>query len=112
MHLSGRHMKMLKKISKEDIIRTDKWDIEDIEYLRSEGLVTVCSVDRKDDFFYQPRLTEKGKAVLDERLHSTRRANIALLLSICAIILSFLTAFTPFADWSRSLIEKLIQSLV
>ena len=112
MYLDRHHIRLLKKISRTDVVRTDKYDIKDIEYLRSEGLVSVSSVDKPGDFFYQPFITEKGKAVLWERTKTERRANIAIVLSILALILSFLTAFTPFSDWSRSLIERLIQSLV
>lgn len=110
MYLSPQHIKLLKKISKTAVIRTDKWNIEDMEYLRSEGLVTACSVDKKDDFYYQPRITEKGKAVLYERGDIKRRANIAIILSVIALVISFLVAFTPFADWSRAWIESVILS--
>lgn len=107
MYLSPQHIKLLKEIRKSNVIRTDKWDIEDIEYLRSEGLVIACAVDKQDDFYYQPRITEKGKAVLFERVDVKRRANIAIFLSVVALIISFLVAFTPFADWSSAFIQEL-----
>lgn len=85
MPLSGKHLRLLRKIGKEKVIRTSKYEIKDIEYLRSEGLVTATQVDKEDDFFYQPHITEKGKAVLYTQLHTIRRANIAIVLSIIAM---------------------------
>lgn len=108
MYLSQHHIKLLKQISKEKVIRTDKWKTEDIEYLRGKDLVTVCSVDKEDDFFYQPKITEKGKAVLYERVDVKRRANIAIAISVIALVISFLSAFTPFADWLNGLIKSLM----
>ena len=104
MHLSSSHVKLLKKIKRKNVIRTNKRDIEDIEYLRSNELVVICSVDKKDDFYCQPIITEKGKAVLEEKLDIKRRANIAMILSLLALIISFLVAFTPFSDWFKELI--------
>lgn len=111
MELSPKHIKLLQKTKKKTVIRTDKYDIKDLEYLRSLDLITAISCDKKDDYFYQAFITEKGKAVLSERLHSNRRANIALVLSILALLVSFLVAFTPFAEWSQDWISTLIQSI-
>lgn len=94
MHLSKKQLKLLKTISKRIVIRTDKRDINDIEYLRSEGLVTACSVDKKDDFYYQPIITEKGKAVLYEHfIHNVEKwipDIISNLIAIAALIVSII----------------------
>jgi hypothetical protein len=111
MELNPKQLRLLKKISKKDVVRTDKYQTEDIEHLRSNGLVTVIICDKPDDFYYQPRITEKGKAVLYERTQLKARSTTALILSIVAVVISFLTAFTPFSDWSRALIEHFILSL-
>lgn len=111
MYLSKQHINLLKQTRKTAVIRTDKFGVDDLEYLRSEGLIIACSVDKKDDFFYQAKITEKGKAVLYERIDVKRRANIAIVLSVVALIVSLLVAFTPFADWSRSWIESVSRSL-
>lgn len=111
MDISPAQLRLLKRIGKKPIVRTDKHGIEDIEYLRDNGLVTVTQCDKPGDFFCQPRITEKGKAFLYQTCHSNRRANIALFLSIVAILLSLLTAFTPFPDWSKECISSLLQGI-
>ena len=94
MQLEPTQLKLLKEIRRENVVRTDKWEIKDIEYLRSEGLVTVCSVDKKDDFFYQPRITEKGKAVLYECfIHKVEKwvpVIISNSIAIAALIISII----------------------
>ena len=97
MYLSRKQFKLLKTISKSTVVRTDKYDIDDIEYLRSENLVEVTMVDKEDDFFYQARITERGKAYLDNIsrhnlehwlpvIISNLIALVALILSIVAIL--------------------------
>lgn len=110
VYISRKQLKLLKSISKHAVVRTDKRIIEDIEYLRSHGLVVVTQYDKPDDFFYQPRITEEGKAFLYEKRHANRRANIALAISVIALVLSLLTAFTPFADWCKVWISSLLQA--
>ncbi len=107
MYLSKKHIRLLKKVNKRPIVRTDKYHLKDAEYLRSNDLVTARMIDRDDDFYYEMIITEKGTAVLHERLHASRRANVALALSIIAIVLSILTAFTPFPEWSQQIIRNL-----
>lgn len=104
MYLSRKQLKLLKTISKSTVIRTDKHDIKDIEYLRKNDLVEVSMVDKKDDFFYQAHISEQGKAYLDELakhnlehwlpvIISNLIALAALILSIIALIQS--TALMP-----------------
>lgn len=56
-------------------------------------------------------LTHRGRAYKHE-LHTERRAKVAIILSILALILSVLTAFTPFADWSKEWIANIIETLL
>lgn len=107
MELSSKHIRLLKKISKTYVTRTNKYNTEDIEYLRSLGLVSVTICDKPNDFYYHPRITEKGKAILYMTKNVAVKANFAIVLSILALAISFLVAFTPFADWSRAFIEGL-----
>ena len=107
MELSGKHLRLLKKISKNGVTRTNKHNTEDIDYLRSRGLVSVAICDKPNDFYYHARITEKGKAILYMTKNIAVKANVAIVLSVLALIISFLVAFTPFADWSRAFIEGL-----
>lgn len=110
MYISAKQLRLLADIAKNPTVRTDKDNVEDIEYLRDHALVTCTQCDKSDDFFYQARITEKGKAFLYETKHNLRRTNIALALSIIAILISLLTAFTPFSDWSKDFISSILQS--
>ncbi|MBQ3182389.1 MAG: hypothetical protein IJB57_01855 [Clostridia bacterium] len=107
MDLSYEHICLLKNISKSNVTRSDPTKNKDIDYLISLELVEAITVDKEEEFYLFPILTEKGKAVLYEKTRATRRANVALVLSIISIVLSFLVAFTPFADWSKQLISML-----
>ena len=110
MVISPNQLKLLAAISKKNEIRTDT-NNEDIEYLQDNGLVVCMQCDHPGDYFLQARITEKGKAFLYERMHSNRRANIALMFSVIALVLSLLTALTPFPDWSKAWISTLFQSI-
>ena len=111
MDISLKQLKLLKRIKrKKPVIRTDKNNIEDIEYLRSGGLVQVTEYDDPEDYYYQPRITEKGKAFLYTTVHTNCKANAALILSVIAIVLSVLTAFTPFPEMAKTFIESLLSS--
>lgn len=109
--LSKTHIRLLKQIKKNKIVRTDKRKLEDVEYLRENGLVVAVTYDKPGDYYYQPRLTEKGKAILYEWKRTKRKSDITLLISICAFLLSVLTAFTPFEDWSQEIIGKIFKTL-
>ena len=94
MYLSREQLKLLKTISKSTVIRTDKNDIKDIEYLRIEKLVEVTMVNKKDDFFYQAHITEHGKAFLDNvSRHNVEHwvpVIISNLIALAALILSII----------------------
>lgn len=111
MHISKKQLRLLGRIAKHAVVRTDALDIEDIEYLRDNELVTAVQYDKSGDYFYQPRITEKGKAFLYEKRHANRRANIALVISVFALVISLLTAFTPFADWCKAWISSIFPGI-
>lgn len=108
MYISKSQLKLLRRIAKRSVVRTDALTIEDIEYLRSHDLVISAQCDKPGDYFYQPRITERGKAFLCEKRNANRRSNIALAISVIALLLSLLTAFTPFPDWCRDWISSLL----
>lgn len=56
---------------------------------------------------YAVKLSPKGEDALDlSRIHDNE-ARIALILSVVAIVFTFITAFTPFADWLKQWIASL-----
>ena len=94
MNLSPKQAKLLKKISKKPVIRHNKYDLEDVEYLRSLGLITACCVDKEDDFFYQAIITEKGKAILYERFINLVKYWIPMLISNAIAIAALIVSYT------------------
>lgn len=106
MHISKNQLSLLQRIAKNYLVRTDPAAIDDIEYLRANGLVLVTKCEKSGDYYYHPTITEKGKAFLYERKYANRRANIALVISVIALAISLLTAFTPFADWCKAWINS------
>lgn len=109
MYINPQQLKLLSAIAKAPEIRTDKNNLEDLLYLRDNGLVICAHIDHPDDYFFQARISEKGKAFLYERKSLRRKTTISLVLSIIAIVISLLTAFTPFSDWSKAFISSLFQ---
>ena len=94
MHLSREQIKLLKQISRKIIVRTNKRNLSDVEYLRSLELITAMVADKEDDYYYQPKITEKGKAVLSEHVvHITEKwipVIISNLIAIAALIISII----------------------
>lgn len=92
MQLSRQQTKLLKKISHSPIVREDKWNAKDLKYLNELGLIEVVSCLREDDYYYEAhRLTEKGKAVLDDQILRYRDRLVpyaSLVISIIAIVIS------------------------
>lgn len=111
MFISKKQLNLLHKISKEYVVRTDPSGVEDIEYLRDNGLVSVTRYEKTGDCFFRPQITEKGKAFLYERKNANRRANIALVLSMISLAISLLSTFTDVPQWIREFISSLLQSL-
>ena len=94
--LSRKQTKLLNKIAKGKVIRTNKYDTKDIDYLHENGLVRSCSIDKKEDFFLQPCITEKGKAVLYKAKQEKRRfifstlfEAITAVIAVAAFVKSF-----------------------
>lgn len=112
MYISPKQLKLLSAIAKAPEVRTDKNDLEDILYLKDNDLVVCLQCDQPDDYFFQARISEKGKAFLYETKVLRRKTTISLVLSIIAIVISLLTAFTPFAEWSKEFISSLFQTFV
>lgn len=109
--MDKKQAKLLKTIRKKKIFDfTDFTDEakETIYFLQSKKLVSLLSLPELHGRKLC-KITEQGKAVLYEHTHTIRRANIALFLSIIAIVISFLVAFTPFADWSKGLLSSLLK---
>lgn len=111
MYIDPKQLRLLASIAKKAEVRTNKHNIEDIKYFRDNGLVICTECDHPGDYFLQAQISEKGKAFLYETKHNRRRTNIALCLSIIAILISLLTAFTPFSDWSRNFISSMFQTV-
>ena len=92
MHIGRKHTRLLKKIDRKGVVRKDKRFVEDLQYLYDQGLIHVVSCPKEDDFYFEAyALSEKGKAVLDERIlhyRDRRVPYVALVLSILSIIVS------------------------
>ena len=92
MTLSRRQTALLKRIGQRRVIRTNKNNVDDLIYLYDLGLISVVSCPKEDDYYFEASgLTEKGKAVLDERIlyyRDRRVPHISLGLSIAAILIS------------------------
>ena len=94
MNLGRAHTKLLKKINRRGVIRSDRHNIDDLLYLRDLGLIRIVSCPKEDDYYLEAYgLTEKGKGVLDNQILRYRDRLVpyaALILSILAIGISFL----------------------
>lgn len=97
MYVGRTQTRLLKKIKRRGVIRKDKHDLDDLQYLYDQGLIHVVSCPKEDDFYFDAyALTEKGKAVLDERIlhyRDRRVPYVALVLSILAVIISLAAVF-------------------
>lgn len=109
LYLSKKHIRLLQDVAQRQIVRSNPRQLQDIEYLQNLGLLQTIRVDREDDFYCEPVLTEKGSAVLYERVRQNRRATVALVLSIISTVLSLTVALTPLDEWLTSLIMSLFQ---
>lgn len=86
----------LKRIAKNKEIRDSKPN-KDLDYLYELGYIEMTVVDKPNDYYAQPYLTEKGKAFLYERklnrievwlpvAISNLIALVALVISIIALL--------------------------
>ena len=63
--LKPAHIRTLKRIKKGKEIRTTK-PHEDLDYLYEKGYIKIAIVDKPNDYYAQPYLTELGEARLYE----------------------------------------------
>ena len=93
--LSKEQMRLLRETKENLVVRTDKYKIEDVEYLRELGFVTCIQVDKEGDFYYQARISESGKACL----YLCKKKNIEIwvpvvissLFSVSALVISIIS---------------------
>lgn len=112
MELNSAQLRLLQRASRKTIRCERKKQIKIVEYLITNKLIDFSIKKTDKGCAYLVTTNEHGKAVLYEKSTVERRANVAIVLSVIAIVISFLTAFTPFSDWSKEWIESLIQSLL
>ena len=93
MYISKNQLALLQRIAKKYLVRTDPATMDDIEYLRANGLVIVTKCEKPGDYYYHPTITEKGKVFLYEKKSANSRANIALFLSVISLLISILSTF-------------------
>lgn len=103
--LTPTQRKLLKKIARKTEIRTDKYKLDDVEYLYELELVRVTSCNKPDDYFYQAFISEKGKAYLHGYTHHIVGEYITRAAAVLALALSLLNTFTPFPEWIQELIR-------
>ena len=105
--LTPTQRKLLKKIARKTEIRTDKYKLDDVDYLYELGFIKAYSCDKPGDYFYQAYISEKGKAFLHGyKIHAVRERTTQII-AILAFVLSLLNTFTPFPQ----LIQEFIKSL-
>lgn len=107
--LSDKQLRLLRKIAKNQIIRTEKYTNEDIEHLKNIGLVKVISCDKEGDYYYEPQITESGKSYIALRKKSQKYEKNTRIISVIAIIISLINTFTPFGDWCKTFIINLFK---
>ena len=91
--LGYTHIRILKRIAKNIEIRGSKPN-KDLDYLYNLGLIEITEVDKPNDYYAQPYLTEKGRAFLDERKRKLIEVwvpvAISSLLAIAALVISII----------------------
>lgn len=107
--LSSKQFRLLKKIARNQIIRTEKYTNDDIEHLKNIGLVKIISCDKEGDYYYEPQITESGKSYIYFRKKSLKYEKNTRLISVTALVISLITAFTPFGDWCKTFIINLFK---
>lgn len=100
--LSRKQTRLLKKLLRSRVIRQDKHNVDDLQYLYDLGLITVVSCPKEDDYYFEATgLTERGKAALDNKTLWYRDRLVpyaALILSIISIVISILALILQFLD--------------
>ena len=88
--LDFTHIRTLKRIKKNKEIRGTKPN-KDLDYLYENGYIEMTVVDKPNDYYAQPYLTEKGKARLYAERKRTLEKWLPIIISLIALIKSFLT---------------------
>lgn len=87
------HIQTLKRIAKNKEIRDSKPN-KDLDYLHELGFIEMTVVDKPNDYYAQPYLTEKGKAFLYERkqklIEIWMPVAISNLIALAALIISII----------------------
>lgn len=93
-----------KNYNQKRVFRTDPKTASDILYLSKLGLVEAVSCPKPDDYYLEASsLTEKGKAVLDNKILWYRDRLVpyaAIILSVIAIVVSVLSLVLQFLQLS------------
>ena len=91
--LSPAHIRTLKRIKKNKEIRTTK-PHEDLDYLCEKGYIGITKVDKPNDYYAHPYLTEKGEARLYEHKRKVIEVwlpvAISTLLALAALVISII----------------------
>ena len=104
MELNRNHLAMLKKSCRKTARFNRDTHGPAVDYLSSQKLITFTISNVRGKIIYHVSATEQGKAALYEKVSVIHRANLALLLSLIAILISFLAEFTPVFDYLKELI--------
>lgn len=87
--LAPHHIRLLKNIKKRKVVRTVKIN-KDLDYLFENGYIEMTVYNSTDDYCAHPYLTEKGKAKLHTIRKQTAEKWIPIIISIIALIKSFM----------------------
>lgn len=83
----------LKRIAKNKVVRDSKPN-KDLDYLYELGYIGMTEIDKPNDYYAQPYLTEKGKAFLYERKQKLIEVwvpvAISNLIAIAALVISII----------------------
>lgn len=90
--LSSTQLKLLKLISKKQILRIDK-NNEDLDYLYSLGYIEMTQVDKPGDYYCEPYIVERGKSAFYEERQNRFDRIFTRTLSVIALLLSLISLF-------------------
>ena len=88
-------------------------DLECLNECLQRGYVNGFDLDRNQygnliGQIIHPRITYQGYKFLDERFPNLR-SNIAIVISVLALVLSALVAFTPFPEFTKTFITTIFK---
>lgn len=88
MYLNFKQRRYLRKTKKGITYTVQTYD-PIARHLYKEELVNITECDKPGDYMMNIKITEKGKAYLAEHFDTNVRANIALMLSVLSLLISF-----------------------